>query len=56
MTFDDVSRFGQIFLLISLIVGSGLVLWHVLRPSNRSQFDEAARIPLRESGSKDGED
>ena len=47
-TYRAVAEFAQTWGLIYFIVVFGLALAYALWPSRTKQFDEAARIPLRE--------
>jgi cytochrome c oxidase cbb3-type subunit 4 len=47
-TYKAVSEFAQTWGLAYFVVIFVLVLLYALWPSRKQQFDEAARIPLRE--------
>ena len=47
-TYKDVSEFAQTWGLVYFTVIFITVLLYALWPSRKQQFDEAARIPLRE--------
>ena len=47
-TYKAVSEFAQTWGLVYFVVIFVLVLLYALWPSRKKQFDEAARIPLRE--------
>jgi cytochrome c oxidase cbb3-type subunit 4 len=47
-TYKAISEFAQTWGLIYFVVIFVLVLLYALWPSRKQQFDEAARIPLRE--------
>ena len=47
-TYKAVAEFDQTWGLVYFVVIFVLVLLYALWPSRKKQFDEAARIPLRE--------
>ena len=47
-TYRAVAEFAQTWGLVYFIAVFALVLLYALWPSRKKQFDEAARIPLRE--------
>ena len=47
-TYQAVAEFAQTWGLVYFVAIFGLVLLYALWPSRKQQFDEAARIPLRE--------
>jgi len=47
-TYKTVAEFAQTWGLVYFVVIFALVLLYALWPSRKKQFDEAARIPLRE--------
>ena len=47
-TYKAVAEFAQTWGLVYFVVIFVLVLLYALWPSSKQQFDEAARIPLRE--------
>jgi len=47
-TYKAVAEFAQTWGLVYFVVIFVLVLLYALWPSRKQQFDEAARIPLRE--------
>ena len=47
-TYKTVAEFAQTWGLVYFVVIFVLVLLYALWPSRKKQFDEAARIPLRE--------
>lgn len=47
-TYTALARFAQQGGLIYFVIGFAAVLVYALRPSARSKFDDAAKIPLRE--------
>ena len=47
-TYQAVAEFSQKWGLIYFVVIFAIVLAYALWPSRKQQFDEAARIPLRE--------
>ena len=47
-TYKAVAEFAQTLGLVYFVVIFVLVLLYALWPSRKQQFDEAARIPLRE--------
>ena len=48
VTYKAVAEFSQTWGLVYFVVIFALVLLYALWPSRKKQFDEAARIPLRE--------
>ncbi len=48
MNFTDLSQFAQTWGLVYLVVLFTGVLIYALRPSAKSKFDDAARIPFKE--------
>lgn len=48
MNFTTLSHFAQTWGLVYLVVLFVGVLVYALRPSAKSQFDDAARIPFKE--------
>ena len=47
-TYQAVAEFAQTWGLAYFVVIFGTVLVYALWPSKKQQFDEAARVPLRE--------
>jgi cytochrome c oxidase cbb3-type subunit 4 len=47
-TYKAVAEFAQTWGLVYFVVIFAMVLAYALWPSRKQQFDEAARIPLRE--------
>ena len=47
-TYQAVAEFAQRWGLVYFVALFALVLVYALKPSRKKQFDEAARIPLRE--------
>lgn len=47
-TYQAVAEFAQTWGLIYFVAIFAIVLLYALWPSRKQQFDEAARIPLRE--------
>ncbi len=48
MDFTTLSHFAQTWGLVYLVVMFAVVLVYALRPSAKSKFDDAARIPFKE--------
>jgi cytochrome c oxidase cbb3-type subunit 4 len=47
-TYQAVAEFAQTWGLAYFVIVFALMLLYVLRPSRKTKFDEAARIPFRE--------